>query len=169
MGIDTRIFKFWCHWYEILQKQNFTCKVFLSTGGTSIGGAVQGWLTMSLQIGLVIIVYTPVLSTTWSYWLILTVLSYFVTVITILTVPYYYVVGFIILTLPPYFLWWANFWNWQGVEYKIVKLVRHTNGKVFFLNNFRLWEELTVTIYPRGMEWLTFLIILCLCKSIMSV
>ena len=30
-----------------------------------------GWVGMSLEIGLVIIVYTPVLSTTWSYWFLL--------------------------------------------------------------------------------------------------
>ena len=44
---------------------------FLSTGVTSTGDNVclcSAVLQKIIEIGLVIIVYTPVLSTTWSYW-----------------------------------------------------------------------------------------------------
>ena len=49
-------------------------RYFLSTGGTSTGEPVRlsvcvlSVLQKIIEIGLVIIVYTPVLSTTWSYW-----------------------------------------------------------------------------------------------------
>ena len=57
--------------YKIMEYQ-FLVRTFLSTGGTSTGAPVcLSVLAKKIKKkGLVIIVYTPVLSTTGSYWLL---------------------------------------------------------------------------------------------------
>ena len=67
-----KIYRFWILFLFFVPMSTFTYFLFLSTGGTSTGAPVcLSVLDKNLEIGLVIIVYTPVLSTMCRIWFII--------------------------------------------------------------------------------------------------